>query len=245
MFTQYAPSDRRTSTSAPNRLRGTAPQPRARRLPRPSSARPSGSSSSSRRASRRWSDAPRLVSSDASPTRPEWAVTGSTPAARAAALNRSLTIFGESGTTRSSRPFPGPGGARRRGGPGSTPRPPLSPRSPAPGPGRGARRGRRPTSRPRAAGRRARRRGGGAPRITPGGCSGRARSPRGDARSASGRSIKDPRRRLRAALCDAADEPAGREPPGRRRAGRQTRAASAGRHPRDPEGERRRTCGRM
>ena len=31
-------------------------------------------------------DAPRLVSSDASLTRPEWAVTGSTPAARAAAL---------------------------------------------------------------------------------------------------------------------------------------------------------------
>ena len=30
-------------------------------------------------------DAPRLVSSDASPTRPEWAVTRSTPAARAAA----------------------------------------------------------------------------------------------------------------------------------------------------------------
>ena len=34
-------------------------------------------------------DAPRLVSSDASPTRPEWAVTCSTPAARAAAWNRS------------------------------------------------------------------------------------------------------------------------------------------------------------
>ena len=47
-------------------------------------------------------DAPRLVSSDASPTRPEWAVTRSTPAARAAAWNRRPTIFGESGTTRSS-----------------------------------------------------------------------------------------------------------------------------------------------
>ena len=47
-------------------------------------------------------DAPRLVSSDTSPTRAEWAVTGPTPAARAAAWNRSLTIWGESGTTRSS-----------------------------------------------------------------------------------------------------------------------------------------------
>ena len=47
-------------------------------------------------------DAPRLVSSDASPTRPEWAVTRSTPAARAAAWNRSPTIFGESGATRSA-----------------------------------------------------------------------------------------------------------------------------------------------
>ena len=68
------------------------------------------------------------------------------------------------------RPFPGSG--RRRGGPGSTPRPPPSPRSPAPGPGRGARRGTRPGWRPRATGRRARRRGGGAPRSRPGGCSG-------------------------------------------------------------------------
>ena len=47
-------------------------------------------------------DAPRLVSSDTSPTRPEWAVTCSTPAARAAAWNRNPTIFGEIGTTRSS-----------------------------------------------------------------------------------------------------------------------------------------------
>ena len=47
-------------------------------------------------------DAPRLVSSDASPTRPEWAVTCSTPAALAAAWNRSPTSFGESDTTRSS-----------------------------------------------------------------------------------------------------------------------------------------------
>ena len=47
-------------------------------------------------------DAPQLVSSDASPTRPEWAVMCSTPAARAAAWNRSPTIFGESGTTRSA-----------------------------------------------------------------------------------------------------------------------------------------------
>ena len=39
----------------------------------------------------------RLVSSDASPTRPEWAVTCSPPAARAAAWNRSTTTFGESG----------------------------------------------------------------------------------------------------------------------------------------------------
>ena len=50
-------------------------------------------------------EAPRLVSSDASPTRPEWAVTYSTPAARAAAWNRRPTIFGESGTTRSSAGF--------------------------------------------------------------------------------------------------------------------------------------------
>ena len=49
-------------------------------------------------------DAPRLVSSDASPTRPEWAVTRSTPAARAATANRSPTIFGESGATRSAGP---------------------------------------------------------------------------------------------------------------------------------------------
>ena len=58
-------------------------------------------------------DAPRLVSSDASPTRPEWAVTRSTPAARAAAWNRSPTIFGESGATRSA----GPGLAAARSGP--------------------------------------------------------------------------------------------------------------------------------
>ena len=99
----------------PGAVTDTARQPRAPRLPRPSSAPPSGSSSSSRRASRcasarelrrqparrgralpgrrgrggqaasRPIDAPRLVSSDASPTRPEWAVTCSTPAARAAA----------------------------------------------------------------------------------------------------------------------------------------------------------------
>ena len=56
-------------------------------------------------------DAPRLVSSDASPTRPEWAVTRSTPAARAAAWNRSPTIFGESGATRSVGP--GVAAARR------------------------------------------------------------------------------------------------------------------------------------
>ena len=42
------------------------------------------------------------MSSDASPTLPEWAVTCSTPAARAAAWNCSLTIFGESGTTRTA-----------------------------------------------------------------------------------------------------------------------------------------------
>ena len=48
-------------------------------------------------------DAPRLVSSDASPTRPECAVTRrSRPAAAAAAVNRNPTICGESGTTRSS-----------------------------------------------------------------------------------------------------------------------------------------------
>ena len=47
-------------------------------------------------------DASRLVSSDASPTLPEWAVTCSTPPARAAAWNCSLTIFGESGTTRTA-----------------------------------------------------------------------------------------------------------------------------------------------
>ena len=47
-------------------------------------------------------DAPRLVSSDASPTRPECAVTRlSTPAASAAAVNRSPIICADSGTTRS------------------------------------------------------------------------------------------------------------------------------------------------
>ena len=62
-------------------------------------------------------DAPRLVSSDASPTRPEWAVTCSTPAARAAAWNRSPTNFGESGATRSAGPWGrgGPQGPDRAG----------------------------------------------------------------------------------------------------------------------------------
>ena len=47
--------------------------------------------------------APRLVSSLARPTRPEWAVTRrSMPAALAAAVNRSPIICGESGTTRPS-----------------------------------------------------------------------------------------------------------------------------------------------
>ena len=46
--------------------------------------------------------ASRLVSSHASPTLPEWAVTCSPPAARAATWNCSPTIFGESGTTRSA-----------------------------------------------------------------------------------------------------------------------------------------------
>ena len=46
-------------------------------------------------------DAPRLVSSDASPTRPECAVTRlSTPAASAAAVNRNPIICGDNGTTR-------------------------------------------------------------------------------------------------------------------------------------------------
>ena len=45
-------------------------------------------------------DAPRLVSSDASPTRPEWAVTRlSRLAACAAAVNRNPTICADSGTT--------------------------------------------------------------------------------------------------------------------------------------------------
>ena len=47
-------------------------------------------------------DAPRLVSSDASPTRPECAVTRlSTPADAAAAVNRSPIICADNGTTRS------------------------------------------------------------------------------------------------------------------------------------------------
>ena len=47
-------------------------------------------------------DAPRLVSSDANPTRPECAVTRlSTPAACAAAVNRSPIICADKGTTRS------------------------------------------------------------------------------------------------------------------------------------------------
>ena len=92
-----------TSTNpSPFPVRGTVPRPSVRRSPRPSSAPPSGSSSSSPANITSVVDAPRLVSSDASPTRPEWAVTCSTPAARAAAWNRSPTIFGESDTTRSS-----------------------------------------------------------------------------------------------------------------------------------------------
>ena len=47
-------------------------------------------------------DAPRLVSSDASPTRPECAVTRlSTPAFRAATVNRNPIICADNGTTRS------------------------------------------------------------------------------------------------------------------------------------------------
>ena len=50
-------------------------------------------------------DAPRLVSSDASPTRPECAVTRlSTPAACAAAVNRNPIICADNGTTRSPSP---------------------------------------------------------------------------------------------------------------------------------------------
>ena len=76
-------------------FRGTAPPPRLRLLPRRSSAPPSGDIAS-------VVDAPRRVSSDARPTRPEWALTGSTPAARAAAWNLNPTICGDSGTTRSA-----------------------------------------------------------------------------------------------------------------------------------------------
>ena len=47
-------------------------------------------------------DAPRLVNSEANPTRPECAVTRlSTPAAWAAAVNRNPTICADNGTTRS------------------------------------------------------------------------------------------------------------------------------------------------
>ena len=64
---------------------------------------PFGSSSSFPASITSVVDAPRLVSSDPAPTRPEWAVIrDSTPAARAAAANRSPAICGESGTTRSS-----------------------------------------------------------------------------------------------------------------------------------------------
>ena len=48
-------------------------------------------------------DAPRVVSSDAKPTRPECAVTRlSTPATADAAVNRNPTICGDNGTTRSA-----------------------------------------------------------------------------------------------------------------------------------------------
>ena len=63
-------------------------------------------------------DAPRLVNSEASPTRPECAVTRlSTPAANAAAVNRSPIICDDNDTTRSVRPrtpgsAQGPEGAR-------------------------------------------------------------------------------------------------------------------------------------
>ena len=82
-------------------LRGASPVRRRR-----SSAPSCGWSSNCRRASRRWSTRPGwstpTVNSDASPTRPECAVTRlSTPAARAAAVNRSPIICADSGTTRS------------------------------------------------------------------------------------------------------------------------------------------------
>ena len=55
-------------------------------------------------------DAPRVVSSLASPTRPEWAVTRRSMPAAAAVKNRSPIICAESGTTRSP-------GLWTRGGP--------------------------------------------------------------------------------------------------------------------------------
>ena len=80
----------------------TARQPRARPSPRLNSAPPSGSSSSSRRASRRWSTHP--GSSAPTPARPSRS--GRSPARRRRRGPRPgpqpPTIFGESGTTRSS-----------------------------------------------------------------------------------------------------------------------------------------------
>ena len=69
---------------------------------RSGSTPPSERSSSCRPAITSVVDAPRLVNSDASPTRLECAVTRiSTPAARAAAVNRSPIICADNGTTRS------------------------------------------------------------------------------------------------------------------------------------------------
>ena len=101
------------------RLRGGRPRARRRheegaspppQLPRASRRRgsptpPSERSSSSRPASRRSSTRPAASAPTPDPTRAEWAVTrASAPADRAAAWNRSPTICGESGTTRSSGP---------------------------------------------------------------------------------------------------------------------------------------------
>ena len=92
-------------------LRRTAPRPRARRSPRRCSAPPSGSSCSSRRASRPSSMPPaRQFRRQPDPARVGGHVLDA-GGSRAAAWNRSPTISGESGTTRSA--VAGLGAARR------------------------------------------------------------------------------------------------------------------------------------
>ena len=100
--TAWRPPGAEDPARCPRSPGGSSPSP----TPSASSSRSTASSSRGATSSiTSVVDAPRRVSSDARPTRAEWAVTrASTPADRAAAWNRSPTICGDSGTTRSSGP---------------------------------------------------------------------------------------------------------------------------------------------